>query len=119
MIISVTMDLKNLIELGKNYPWDVPGPCPGCGGELWSHGFVKRYFEEIQKPVFLKRYKCVKCGSIHTLRPDDHFPGMLASKADMLCSMLKKSNLNRWEKNFSHQRQLHWFRRFSKEFKDA
>jgi len=46
LILHVRVDEKRLRENGKLYPW--PRRCPRCGGRLWGHGYVPRYFEDAQ-----------------------------------------------------------------------
>ena len=40
MIYFVSVQLKNIFEQGKNYPWVKPEICPACGHyKVWGHGF--------------------------------------------------------------------------------
>ena len=86
--------------------------CPKCGGELQKRGSAIRYIrygngDRIK--IRVKRYSCKKCGSWHTLIPDDILPYKQYSKKivngevdledtqyeNYPCDMTKK----RWSRN--------------------
>jgi hypothetical protein len=45
LILYCDVNVKQLEELGKKYPWPRLLRSPCCGGRLWRHGFVPRYFD--------------------------------------------------------------------------
>jgi len=96
---------------GKLYPWPRPCRCPRCGGlRLWGHGYVSRYFDDTVQPVWVKRWRCVECGAVHTLRPHTHWRRFWAPIA-LICMCLRaKIEGGRWEADTSRQRQQYWWR---------
>lgn len=81
MIYFVSVILKEIFALGKEYPWERPGACPRCGHyRLWGHGYVQRYFLGFSSCIYLKCYRCPACRCVLTLRPDSHFSRIRASR---------------------------------------
>jgi len=117
MIYPVSVQLKDIFELGKDYPWELPKSCPRCGHyRVWGHGFVSRYFQGFSSSLYLKCGRCPECGCVVTLRPDTHFPRIrtaievirshLAERlttARWPCSDLPRSRLRHWLANLSRQ----------------
>ena len=113
LILHFVIELKLLILLGKDYPWPRPDVCPCCGGQrLWGHGYTPRYFDGYAGLVWLKRYRCVDCHSVHTLRPKNHWRRFQAATATILKSLRIKILENRWidDDGLSRQRQQYWLR---------
>jgi hypothetical protein len=111
LILHFAIELKLLILLGKDYPWPRPNVCPCCGGKhLWGHGYTPRYFDGCPKMLWLKRYRCVDCHSVHTLRPKSHWRRFQAAIATVLESLRIKIVENRWVDGLSRQRQQYWLR---------
>jgi len=79
VIISVHIDIGQLLELKKNYPWERLCHCPCCRGKTWGHGFVKVWLDFSQRIVFLKRFRCIHCKKVFCFRPDTHFMGFFHS----------------------------------------
>jgi hypothetical protein len=100
MIHFVSVILKDIIELGKNYPWERPAICPRCGHyRLWGHGFVQRYFRGFSSSLFLKCYRCPSCSCVLTLRPDSHFPRIRSSKAVIRNHLAHRQEFGHWPRS--------------------
>jgi len=42
-----TVNVKDVFQQGKDYPWPRLKKCPNCQGKrLWRQGYVPRYFAE-------------------------------------------------------------------------
>lgn len=94
---------------GKRYPWPRPARCPHCGGKrLWGHGYVTRFFDGVPEPVWIKRWRCVDCGAVHTCRPASHWRRFLAPVVVILASLCAKMAGLQWQRNESRQRQQYW-----------
>ncbi len=106
------------MKLGKEFPWLRPDVCPHCGGNhLWGHGYTPRYFDGYSKKVWLKRYRCVDCHRVHTLRPDSYWRRFQATTTIIIESLKTKILENRWVPGLSRQRQQYWFRGFRTQLK--
>jgi hypothetical protein len=113
LIVHFEIDIKDLFVAGKNYPWPRPEVCPCCGGQrLWGHGYTPRYFDGCPRLIWFKRYVCVDCHSVHTLRPKTHWRRFQATVATILKSLRIKIAENRWVDGLSRQRQQYWLRGF-------
>lgn len=118
LILLFALEIKLLLLLGKKYPWPRPDVCPCCGGKhLWGHGYTPRYFDGCPKMVWLKRYRCVDCHSVHTLRPKSHWRRSQAAVATILESLRIKIVENRWVEGLTRQRQQYWLRGFRTQVK--
>ena len=63
MILPVIVNLKEIEEQGRNYPWIRPEVCLRCrGSHLWGHGFVESWFDGYIHALLLRRYICPVCG---------------------------------------------------------
>ena len=100
------------MKAGKEYPWPRPACCPHCDGKLWGHGYTARYFEGSSKPLWLKRYRCVNCHAVHTLRPKTHWRRFQAGVSSIFKSLRSKIVDNCWIPDFSRQRQEYWYQGF-------
>ena len=112
LIVHFEIKIKDLISAGKDYPWPRPGACPCCGGKLWGHGYTPRYFEGAAQRLWLKRYRCIECHAVHTLRPKTHWRRFQATLAAIIQSLRSKITDDRWTQDFSRQRQQYWFKGF-------
>lgn len=111
LILHFSVDVKRLVEEGKNFPWPRPKRCPRCKSQrLWGHGYVLRYFEYWPHPVWLKRFRCPECRAVHTLRPERFWKGFHYSVLTILLSLLNKILENRWLRCLSRQVQQYWFK---------
>lgn len=71
VVLHVSVNVKELYELGKKYPWPRPKQCLSCrSSRIWGHGYVQRYFEGFVHPLWVKRYRCPDCHTVYTLRSD-------------------------------------------------
>jgi len=111
MIIYFPVAIKQLSILGKNYPFPRPAVCPCCkSNRLWSHGYVLRYLFYTQD-VYLKRYRCVDCHSVHILKPKGILPYHQLFCLEIfrhLCLYVLNGCYD--TANCSRQRQRHWFK---------
>jgi hypothetical protein len=112
LILHFDIKIKDLIKAGKDYLWPRPVACPCCDGKLWGHGYTARYFLECKKPLWLKRYRCVECHAVHTLRPKTHWRRFQFPLATIIESLRTKIVDNLWLKDHPRQRQQYWFQGF-------
>lgn len=118
MIIYFPVIIKELFNLGRDYPWTRPDSCLRCNGcRLWGHGFVSAYFDGYDQPFSLKRYRCPDCGCVLRLRPEGYFKRFQASVATIRSSVVKKAETGEWITGISRTRQCHWFRSLCKRIK--
>ena len=104
------------MSLGKSYPWPRPPCCPRCEGRrLWGHGYVGRYFDGLDERLPMKRWRCVDCGAVHTMRPASHWRGFWATIALILESLGGKLAGHSWLATVSRQRQQYWWRGFQRQ----
>jgi hypothetical protein len=93
----LSASLAELFSLGKLYTWPRPTSCPRCGSRrLWGHGYVRRYFDGLSEPLWIKRWRCPDCGGVHTCRPDSHWRRFLAPIAVIMASLVGKITGLRW-----------------------
>ena len=103
--------MPELISRGKLYPWPRPCRCPRCdGGRLWSHGYVRRYFDGVAEAVWVKRWRCPDCRAVHTCRPASYWRRFLAPSVVILASLSARLTGLRWPRSESRQRQQYWYR---------
>ena len=111
LILHFGIKIKLLILLGKEFPWPRPDVCPCCGGKhLWGHGYTPRYFNGYPGRIWLKRYRCVDCHSVHTLRPKSHWRRFQSTVQNILESLRLKIATDRWVEGVPRQRQQYWLR---------
>jgi hypothetical protein len=79
---------------------------------LWRHGFVLRYFDECQEPLWILRYLCADCGSVHTMRPSEYDRRFRAQWLTIFLVLLRKILTGRWSYGFSKERQRYWMKGF-------
>ena len=116
LIVHFAVKLKLLILQGKNYLWPRPDVCPCCGGRhLWGHGYTARYFDGYPGLIWLKRYRCVDCQRVHTLRPKTHWRRFQAASATIIQSLRFKIEHHCWLNPFSRQRQQYWMQGFTRQ----
>jgi hypothetical protein len=111
LILYLSVNLHEVSRAGKGFSWARPFGCPRCNGaRLWGHGYVERYFEELDGPVWMKRWRCPECGAIHTARPLEYWRGFWASSSTILASLWTRVEKHRWLESLSRQRQEYWWR---------
>lgn len=110
MICPVAVQLKDIFELGKAYPWELPATCPRCGHyRVWGHGFVSRYFQGFPTSLYLKCGRCPECGCVVTLRPDGHFPRIRTAITAIRTHLAERQNTGRWPlSELPRSRLRHW-----------
>lgn len=74
-----------------------------------------RYFDGCLERVPLKRWRCVDCGAVHTMRPASHWRGFWATIALILTSLGGKLAGQPWLADVSRQRQQYWWRGFQRQ----
>ena len=118
MVIFFPVILKELFELGRNYPWPRPESCPRCSScRLWGHGYVSANFDGYDQSLTLKRYRCPDCGCVMRLRPIGYFKRFQASIASIRSSIVSKAGWSKWIGGISRERQHHWFRSLCRKIK--
>jgi hypothetical protein len=111
LILHFAVDVKRLVEEGKDFCWPRPERCPRCEGcRLWGHGHVQRYFEGWCEGIWVRRYRCPDCRAVHTLRPERFYKGFYYSILTILLSLLRRIIHNRWLKCLSRQVQQYWWK---------
>ena len=115
LILYCRVDVKELSDLGRTYPWEKPARCPACGGvRLWGHGFVLRYFEPFDTPFWVKRCRCPECGSVHTFRPHPYLRVFRYPLPVVLFCLFVKTMSSAWAKELYRQIQQSWLRALRK-----
>ena len=118
LIVHFPIEDKTLILAGKNYPWPRPDSCPRCGGNhLWGHGYTPRYFDGYPGLIWLKRYCCVDCHGVHTLRPKTYWRRFQAAVSTIVKSLRSKIDHNCWLSELPRQRQQYWMQGFKTQLK--
>lgn len=113
LILPFKVDVKRLVEEGKDFSWPRPEQCPRCEGHrVWGHGYVQRYFEGLFEAVWIKRYRCPDCRAVHTLRPERFYKGFHYSVLTILLSVFNKIVEGRFLKCLSRQAQQYWYKGF-------
>ncbi len=111
LILQISVSIKDLFRLGKEYPWRRPESCPRCGHvRLWGHGFVSAYFDGYESLFWLRRYRCPLCRVIVRLRPAGYFQRFHASIEMIRDRLTFRITHYRWPPESSRQQQGHWFR---------
>lgn len=97
MIWQVSVDLKQIHDLGREFPWPRPDCCMRCRSwRVWGHGFVRRYFDGFAASLFLKCYRCPLCGCVFTARPASHFPRIRSSREKIFSYLHQRIIRGRW-----------------------
>jgi hypothetical protein len=117
MIIRAEVDFKELLSLGKEFPWPRPPSCPGCGGPVWGHGFVRRYFDVAPEGCWIKRYHCPGCGKIITLRPKGYWPRFWCEISNIRSGLEARIKTECWPPWLKRQVGGHWLRALGEQVK--
>ena len=67
----------------------------------------------------MKRYRCVDCNGIHTIRPRRYWRRFQNDIKTIVKSLRKKVSKNKWLEGNSRQKQQYWFRGFKKQLMRA
>jgi hypothetical protein len=113
MIIWTAVNFKKLLQLGKEYFWSQPVSCPGCGGLLWGHGYVWRFFLEAPKGCWIKRYCCPDCGKVITMRPIGYWPRFFHDREIIRGTLQYQNTHCVWPPGLKRQTGGHWLRELS------
>lgn len=115
LILHFEVDVKRLVEEGKDYPWPRQKICPNpkCHSRrLWGHGYVLRYFEGFTHGLWIKRYRCPDCKAVHTCRIQQFYKGFHYSIFSIVFSLVNRIIDGRWLKCLSRQVQQYWYKGF-------
>lgn len=116
MILYIAVSVKEIFRKEKSYVWPRPKKCPKCGGSrLWGHGYVMRYFEGFLEGIWIKRWRCRACGSVHTMRPKNFWRRFRYTVANVVKSLTKKIAAGKWDGHLRRQVQQYWWRGFGKQ----
>ena len=111
LVLYAAVAVKELRDLGRQYPWQRPTHCPSCRSDrLWGHGFVPRYFEPYHEAFIIKRYRCPDCNAVHTLRPKPYAQGCRYPLVVMLQCLMSKVESDHWSNALPRQLQQAWWR---------
>ena len=111
LILFVAAKIKEILALGKDYPWRKPKLCPRCRiSRVWGHGFVLAYFDGLSEGLWLKRYRCPLCGCVLRLRPEGYLRRFQATVESIRSSLSRRLEMGRWPPNLLRSRQSHWLR---------
>jgi len=109
VIWQIAVEIKKILQLGKNYPWPKPETCPRCGAKgVWGHGFVWAYFDEALDGLWLRRYRCPHCRCMIRLKPCGYFPRFQAFLKTVRSRLHDRLATGRWGPGLSKSRQRHW-----------
>ncbi len=115
VILYRKVDVNQLHDLGRKYPWEKPARCPVCrGARLWGHGFSLRYFEPFETPFWVKRCRCPDCRSVHTFRPHPYLKTFRYPLPAILLCLFWKAIMNTWARKLYRQLQQTWWRSLRK-----
>lgn len=78
------------------------------GKPALGHGYVGRYFDGYPGQIWMRRWRCVEYGAVHTCRPESHWRRFLAPVAVIVASLAGKLSGLHWPKGESRQRQQYW-----------
>jgi hypothetical protein len=110
MVLFIPVKLKTLFIQGRNYAWPRPDDCPRCRSDtVWGHGYAEALFDNYNRPLLLKLYRCPDCGCVIRLRPEGYFERFQAPIEIIRASILCKSVSKRWLAGIDRCRQCHWF----------
>jgi hypothetical protein len=63
----------------------------------------------------MKRWRCVECGAVHTMRPASHWRGFWATIVLIMRSLREKVEGRKWLAEVSRQRQQYWWHGFQRQ----
>ncbi|KPA12355.1 hypothetical protein MHK_007435 [Candidatus Magnetomorum sp. HK-1] len=115
MIKFIEINLDELKDKGRDYPWKRPDNCSRCGNyKVWGHGFVESYFDGFKNPLILKRYRCPVCGCVICYRPITYFKRFQSPIQTIKDCISFRLNTGRWPIGLPKSRQGHWLRSLKK-----
>lgn len=110
MIWQVPVNLKQIRDKGRDYPWPRPDCCMRCRNRrIWGHGYVVRYFDGFAETLLLKCYRCPLCGCVMTARPASHFPRIRSNRQTIFQHLRQRITRGRWPPSpLCRSRLRHW-----------
>lgn len=109
MIIQCDVSIKKILDQGKKFVWTKPDACPACKDTiLWGHGFVLSYFSCVDEGIYLKRFRCLCCGTVIKLKPQGYFKKFRTSIKVIKMSLKKRLKKKRFLPDICRNRQYHW-----------
>src|ERR1700676_4007029 len=110
MIYFVAVQLKDIFEQGKDFPWVRPAACLNCNHfRIWGHVFVPRFFDGFVSCLYLKCYRCPQCRCVMTSRPDTHFSRIRCCKETIRALLAHRLTTGRWSpSSLPPSRMRHW-----------
>lgn len=113
MIINQEINLATVFSSGKNYNYTRPEKCPKCSSsKIWGHGYVSRYFDGYNFCLYLKRWLCVDCGCVISIRPVNCFARHHCLLPTIFNVLEKRITTGFWSRDsgITRQRGGHWLR---------
>lgn len=110
MIDFVAVQLKDIFEQGKDFPWVRPVACSRCHHfKVWGHGFVPRFFDGFAFCLYMKCYRCPLCRCVMTSRPDTHFSRIRCCKETIRFLLALRIKAGSWlPSSLPPPRMRHW-----------
>jgi hypothetical protein len=112
MLYYCPISISKLKKLKKNYPWIRPVSCYRCNNQLWGHGFVLRFFNQMSEALFIKRWRCPKCKITLTCRPNLYWRRYQETISNIYDTLIFKIIHYKWPPGVSRQRGGHWLKKF-------
>lgn len=122
LILIYLLNLKLIQEQKKYYRWNRPKKCPKCfSSRLWGHGFVQRYFIGYESALWMKRWLCADCRSVHTARPFQYPPGFQYPKKTIYNAIENRLQNKTYLQESSYQLQQYWLKalKFQSQLKNS
>lgn len=107
MIIFEKIDLDQLLLLEKEFEWERPY-CNKCKCSFYGHGYVFRFFNSLPSGIYLKRWRCPRCRTVATVRPDSHWKGFQESISQVFKTLIFRVTNFKWPPWCTRQRGGHW-----------
>ncbi len=108
MILFNKITIESLAHLAKEYKWETLR-C-ACGRSMWGHGYVLRYFSDMNEGLYFKRYRCPDCRTVITTRPDSYWSYLRSSIKTMYEVLMVRLRTHFWPRGFPRQRGGYWLR---------
>jgi hypothetical protein len=106
------VDIEIVHEQGKNFKWSRPN-CPRCKSiKIWSHGFLRRYYDRYKEYLYIKRYRCCSCRHIITMSISNYYKYYRSSIHDIYVNIKHKLKFKQWYNRSLRQRVRHWLLKF-------
>ena len=113
MIINQEINIVDVFRLEKGYEYIRPEQCPRCNCfKIWGHGYVERYFDGYDTCLYLKRWICVDCGCVISIRPLNYFARHHSITPIIFSTLEQRISTGFWSRDsgITRQRGGHWLR---------